>query len=317
MPLNVSSGWLALGPRLVGLAFLWTGAIKAVEPHGFSRHLRQLGWIPDRLIGAAVVIAAGFEAGWGLALILGLASPVMLPATLILLGILAALSWWGVKSGRASDCGCYGGYIQPSIGQSVALDAIFALLVLVAWLGHAPGLRVTEWNLLLVGTVAVVFGGLAAIAQQFESRNGRPLFSRSPLKVGRRWRAAWAAGTGAASNDPDETIVSYLGPDCPHCRQWVRVMNAMQQSPTLPRVIGIVGTTTERMHSFVEETGIKFPIAAIPEALMGRLTYAVPTTVLVQGGTIRDKWVGPMPPEFFGRFKQAFFPEHAGQRAEL
>jgi hypothetical protein len=296
---------LIVGPWIVGATFLWTGTIKAIAPHVFSAHLTQLGWIPARLNGYAVVAAAALETAWGAALILGVAPGVLLPVTVVVLAILTALSWWGVKSGKTTDCGCYGGFVEPSIAQSIIVNAALGALVIAAWLVVPRSLSAPLWKLAVAGGAGLAAGSLATASQRFVAKNGRFLIDMSPLKVGRRWRSRWGA---LPDGQRKELLVSYLGPDCPHCKKWVRVLNAMQQKSELPRVAGVVATTHEALENFVETSGIRFPITTISQTLMNRLVWGVPTTVLVSRGRIQQQWSGNMPPDFYERFKHAFFP---------
>ncbi len=303
--LNSGASWLAAGPWLVGATFVWAGAIKAAAPHVFSGHLSKLGWLPHRFLRPAVPAVAGLETAWGLALVLGVAPALLLPATAVLLVILAGVSWWGVKSGRTTDCGCYGGYVVPSITQSITLNGAFIVLLLAAWLVLPRSIDAPAWKLIAAAVVGVLLASLAEASQAVLRKTNHLMIDLSPLKVGRRWRSGWGVKTLDARG---ELLVSYLGPDCPHCRQWVRVLNAMHQSPGLPRVVGVVATSNEKLGTFVHDSGIRFPMTSIPQTLMNRLVYGVPTTVLVASGIIEKQWSGHMPPEFFHRFKDAFFP---------
>jgi hypothetical protein len=300
--------WLLAGQSIVGATFLWAGAIKAVAPHVFSAHLTQLGWIPPRLRSHAVLLAAGSESAWGGALILGVAPAFILPATAVLLAFFTAISWWGVKSGKTTDCGCYGGYVVPSIAQSIALNAALAALVIAAWLALPQSMETSLWKTIVISVVGLAAGAFALVSQRFLAKHGRFMIDMSPLKVGRRWRSSWGA---APDGEVRELLVSYLGPDCPHCRKWVRVLNAMQQTPDLPRVAGVVATSHEELEDFVVTLGIRFPITTISQTLMNRLVWGVPTTVLVSAGRIQQQWSGNMPPDFYGRFRHAFFPTDA------
>lgn len=306
--LNISvSSLLAFAPVAVGLTFLWTGAIKAISPYSFQRHLSNLGWIPQNLLTSAVTATAAFETGWGTALVVGVTPRILLLASVALLACLTAISWWGVRSGKASDCGCYGGYIQPSIGQSIAINTSFAVLLVAAWYFAPPLSKPPAWQTMLILIAIVLFGALAFASQRFERKNGKPMFDTNPLKVGASWKNSWAAGKTA--NLTGEFLVSLLGPDCPFCKQWVRVGNAMTQSAELPPVVGVVAATKERVESFKQDHGIRFPLGVISESLMARLTRAVPTTIHVLDGRIQHIWIGALPPEFVVRFTRAFFPE--------
>ena len=300
-----ASGWISAGPWIVGATFLWAGGIKAIAPHVFHKHASRFGWIPWRFIQYAVTAAAGLEAGWGMALILGVAPAVVLPATAALLVVLTGISWWGVRSGRTTDCGCYGGFVVPSIAQSIMLNGAFTALVLLAWL-VAPSIGpVAGWKLAMAAGMAVLFGAFAAIGQRHRAKTGQMWIETSPLRVGRRWRSSWGA---SVPGDGREMIVSYLGPECPYCKQWVRVLNAMHHAPGLPRVSGVIAASQQTLEKYVETAGVRFPVTTIPESLMSRLVWGVPNTVLVVSGTIQERWV-QMPEEFFVRFRAAFFPQ--------
>lgn len=294
------------GPWIVGATFLWSGFVKAISPHVFESHLRKLGWIPPRLVANAVTLAGALEAGWGAALILRVAPGIVLPLTAIALVVLTAISWWGVHTGRTTDCGCYGGYVVPSLAQSIALNATFVALTLIAWLTQPVPLATASWKLITAIAIALIAGGLAEGSALFLRKHGRFMMELSPLKTGRAWRERW----GATIPDGDgEHLVSFLGPDCPHCKQWVRVLNVIDKSPDLPQVVGVVAATGEKLEEFVSNAGIQFPLNTIPQTLMSRLVWGVPTTVLVSDGKIQKQWSGQMSPEFFQRFRDAFFPE--------
>ncbi len=292
---------------LVGGTLIWTAAIKAVSPHIFRRHLATLGWIPDKLLSPAVTGISAIEAGWGTALLLNMAPGLLLPLSVLAFAGLSAVSWWGVKSGKAADCGCYGGFIQPSIWQSLGFNAVLVALLIASWLLQPHSMSGRVWEILAVLLAAVVAGMMAEWALRYEMKTGKPKFFGSPIKIGAKWRHSWAHG--ATRGMTGEILVSLLGPDCPFCKQWVRVGNAVIQSPELPKVVGVVGASSKRRDEFVTDHGVRFPVATVSPSLMNRMTSAVPTTMLVVDGSITDIWVGRMPPEFVQRFRRAFFPD--------
>ncbi|HVF39491.1 MAG TPA: MauE/DoxX family redox-associated membrane protein [Gemmatimonadaceae bacterium] len=309
-----AADWMTIGPRLVGATFIWAGAIKAIAPHTFNSHLGSLRW-PDRFLSITVAGAAGLEAGWGVALLSGLAPRFFYPATIVLLAVLTSISLWGVRSGRASDCGCYGGFIQPSIWQSAGLNATFIALIVAAWVVRRPG---ADWDLWKVGVsllVTLALGLLSWHAYHFEMKNGRLLFDTNPLKIGRRWKHSWAGG--ATAGIEGEMLVAFLGPNCPYCTQFVRFANAIVQSPELPRVVGVIAAPKDQVTSYIREQNIRFPVATVSSSLMGRLARAVPTAVIVNEGKIETMWIGNMPPQFVDRFRDAFFPDIAKKVAAV
>ncbi len=310
-----SAEWISIGARIVGATFLWTAVIKAIAPHIFYQHLSALGWIPYRFLWPAVIASAAFEAGWGVALIAGLSPEWLLPATILLLAGFSVISWWGVRSGKTEDCGCYGGYIQPSIAQSLGLNAVFAALILLSWFVPVTPSPAALWQIVVTIVAALVVGGLAETARRYPDKHGRPMFDSNPIKVGRQWRHSWAGG--ATADTGDEVLVAYLGPDCPYCKSFVTIANAMVQSPKLPAVVGVVASTRARLDAFIEEKGIRFPMTIVSQSLMRRVAQAVPTAVLVKAGRIERIWVGAMPVDFVDRFRRAFFPDSVAGTTDL
>ncbi len=303
------STWLTIGPRLVGATFIYTGIIKAIAPHTFQNHLSSLGWIPWKLQRPAVTAAAGVEGAWGIALLAGAAPALFYPATIALLVVLTTISWWGVRSGKAKDCGCYGGYIQPSIAQSMAINATLIAFLAIAWEFTNPTMDAALWQITLIVVAGIALAGLAETAQRFESTTGKPMFDTNPLKVGEPWKHRWADGATAGMDG--EVLVAYLGTNCPYCSQFVKVANAMVQSPTLPRVIGVMSAPDPQVAEYVKNYEVRFPVVTVSQSLMGRLTRAVPTAVIVESGKIQEMWVGNMPPAIVDRFRDAFFPSMA------
>src|SRR5215207_8785500 len=174
---------LTLGVRAAGLAILWAGAIKSVAPHAFRAHLDSLGFVPRNVLRNTVTIAAALEVAWGTALVVDFAPSLVLPVTIVMLGVLSVVSWWGVHAGKAKDCGCYGGFVQPSIRQSVGINAGFAALAALALWNHSPETAAQPWKIVVVVVAGVLAGGMAAYAQWFEMKQGRLLVNTRPLKV--------------------------------------------------------------------------------------------------------------------------------------
>jgi hypothetical protein len=300
---------------MVGLVFLWTGAIKAVAPHTFRSHLHSLGWIPYQLLTGTVVASAAFETGLGAALLADAAHAVVYPLTIAALAALTAVSWLGVKTGKAVDCGCYGGFAEPSISQSIAINVALAAILVIAWIVLPHTVAAAPWQLITIAAAAFIGGAVAFYAQRYHDRTGQLLFDTNPLKPGKRWRHSWAGHL--TRDNRGETIVAFLGPDCPYCAEWVRVGNAVSQSPALPRVFGVVAATKDRRDQFIRENKVRFPVANISQSVMGRLAQAVPTTVLINDGRIEKTWTGSAPPpEFVDRIKAAFFPQVVGHGAQ-
>jgi hypothetical protein len=298
---------LSLGAAVVGVVLIVTALMKVAAPFAFFRHVARLELtlgISNRVI---VPIAIGIEGALGAALLVRLAPNVVLPITAASFVALTGLTVWSITSGKTADCGCYGGFITPSISQSVALNGIYVLLVIGAWMTMPPQTAGESWRVATVVLAGILFGGTANYALQHEFRTGVALFTPSPLRAGVKWKTAWSGTTPRSPSG--ELIVTYLGPDCPYCQRWVRALNVIHESSKLPPVTGIMSSPRQTISDFVKETGVRFPVSTISEARMQRLATAVPTTVLIGNDVIQDVWTGAQLSEGFAeRFKEVFFP---------
>ena len=301
--------WLDVAVRLVGVTFLWTGMIKAIAPGNFQQHLGSLALFPPAWLEWIVAAVAGVELGLGAALLLGVGLRVIIPVTLVLLVALSSVSVWGVQSGKTADCGCYGGYIQPSIWQSLGLNIAFAGSLLAYFIFLNQPDDWSDWKVAIAVALGIAGFAFVVYGRVYERKHARPLIETNPLKVGARWRSSWSGGVKLAPDQ--ESMVVFLGPDCPFCHQWVRFLNAISAAPSLPQVVGAMGASKSRRDTFVKEQRIKFPTVTVSPSLVSRLAPGVPTTVLVAKGRVEAIWMGAMPPAFYNRFKEAFFPNRA------
>jgi hypothetical protein len=309
-----SQNLILIGPRVVGGIFVITALMKAAAPASFWSHLIQLRLMPKAVSRIATALAIGVEAAWGVALLVGLSSPWFIWATLAGIAVLTTISLWSVTSGRTEDCGCYGGWISPSIWQTVGLNAGYCLLIAVALLRPGSAGVIASWQYVVVFIAFLLVVATVEFAIRFQLSTGVPLFTPSPLKAGRRWKRRWAGHTRIAGDA--EHLFAYLGPTCPYCKRWVRVLNVLHESPNFPNVTAVFENNPQKVETFVREHQLRLPIALISPRNFRRLAPQVPTTVLTRDQQISEIWRGEMSEAFVRRFTNAFFPgASSGARA--
>jgi hypothetical protein len=294
------------GPVIVGAMFLWTGALKALAPQSFEAHLLYLE-IPGRPSERWLTrITAGLEGAWGVTLILGIGARVTYPVTAALLLVLAGVTWWSVSSGRTDDCGCYAGMLTPSLSQSMLMNGLMASLCILSWIAEPAYVSWSVGRMLLVVTIAIVFSAITAVSQRLFRERGRALLDVNPLRVNERWNNSWAAG--GVTGTEREVMIAFMAPDCPFCREFVKVGNAVTQTPGMPSVIGVFAASPKTVQALVQEYQIRFRVFRISNSLMKRLVTGFPTMALVRNGLVEELWPGRIPSDFVDRFKRALFP---------
>ena len=296
---------LLAGSRIVGAVFVATALIKVVNPNKFFAHVIQLGFLPVSLARVSVPLFISLETSLGVALVIAFVPALIFPVTAAALVFLTCLTVWSFKTGKATDCGCYGDFMELSLWQSVALNTLYLVMIAVAWASHPVATNDVWKSFTLIVTATVVAVG-SRVSLERQIRTGRQLFQRkSPLKKGHRWESRWA---GKAHVDQGENLIAFLGPSCPYCKEWVRVLNVIHSTDALPPVTAVFGVRSEAVRAFVDETGATIPVETISARMMSYLAPAVPTTVLIESGKIKEVWKGRMTPEFRKRFTWAFFP---------
>lgn len=294
--------FVSAGPPLVGVMFLFAGFTKAVEPQGFLRHLRRLRLVPPKMLNLTVVVFSALQCFQGAALVLGVGYGWLLPCSLLLLILLAGLTFWSVTTGRVEDCGCYNNFLALSPQESLLLDVLYAALLALGMLGGVES-RSAPWMWWAATATGTIGGLVAFLSLSHFRKTGRTLLALQPLKAGRRWKGKWPGSEPAPAIDHEERIIAFLGAGCASCKKWIPVLNMVHQRQGLPNVLGVLPASQE---THLAEA--RFPIVAAKPWRMAQLTRGVtPTAVVLADGVIREVWIGTMSPAFVKRVREEMF----------
>lgn len=274
---------------IVGIVFLLTGLLKVNFSLPFIRHVSQLGLLPARLSGLAALLFIELECGLGAALVLFVHPADIVPAVIILLALLTVVSSWGMLSGRVADCGCYGSYFQPGIAAHLFLNGLFiAMLSFACFDIRDEPVQTEVWKLWAVIAVILVTHLLAK-----RSIRG-PLLDYSGIKPGTVWNSDWFDLDQIKQNDSNVLLV-FFSYRCRVCKNWIERLNLYAYDQSEFRIAGLTSENDKP-----EEGGeIAFPVYPISSPLFNRLKGFIPLAVLVENGTVKEKWVGKFPFEYF------------------
>src|SRR5262245_40890559 len=166
----------SVASALVGIVFLVTGGLKALDSARFMQQVRRFQLLPPACVRPATVFVIVMECALGAALLIQL-SPWLYPLTAAVLACFLVLTAWGVRSRRIEDCGCYGGLLMLTPAQSLALDALYLALIAVAWLLAPAAEPIVAWK-----AIVIVVASLAALAASLASLR-TPLADLALLRV--------------------------------------------------------------------------------------------------------------------------------------
>jgi drug/metabolite transporter superfamily protein YnfA len=288
-----------LSTLIVGTVFFTTGIYKALSSKQFIFHTAKYGLLPSQLVALVAIAFIALESSLGLALLLHEFPQWLVPASIILLVCLSALTIWSTSSGRTEDCGCYGGLLVVTPKQSILLNLGYIMLLGTAWLYPVANHNTETWQWILALIVLISTSILSWQTRQ------QPILDLYSLKPGNRWRKRWV------KNSPQECqqgthFVVFLSPDCGGCKKWLPLLNVMNTHQNLPQVMGILPISNDELETFKAEQRVRFPVVSIPKLLFNYMVDAYPTAVLIENGVITNKWEGEIPKEFLDKIKQSY-----------
>jgi len=292
---------------IVGLVFLLTGFAKVIEPWIFTQHIFKLGLLPPPWVMTASYLFTAIECALGVALIFAVVPSITIPASILLLIGLSALTYWSTSTGRTEDCGCYNQKIEVSPTQSLILNGIYITLLIVG-LAFNPGYPTQAWQWMLVGITFATSYGAAGGSFVYRMTKGRPFIDLGPIQAEKPWKAEWLTDEINTALNTDNGIIVFMSTSCPHCKNWLDVLKVVHFREDLPDVLGLMAlserTTPEQAQEFVDSYDLNFPVGGLEEKQYNKLdVMGVPTAVFLESGIIKGKWAGRMPEEFVDRIR--------------
>ena len=310
MPLKVLVNFSRV---VLGLTFLFSGIVKAVDPVGtqikLADYLYAFG-MGDAFIGSTLLILAcilaGFEILIGAYLAVGAFSRGTSVITLIMMCVLTPFTLYLAIKNPVQDCGCFGDAVILSnwqtFGKNVFLLAL-SVLVFVARKHIVPFMaeRRHWWVTIIIVTVSVRFMVVNIISL--------PVLDFRPYKVGTDLRAAiqdhdmrfadfsimdanlddmtfdLLADTGYTFllvsphvEDASESDLDLIDDVFDYCAHWGYNM------------IGVTASGTEAARQWTENAGAELQFMFGDEIPLQTIVRSNPGLVLIKDGVIVNKW---------------------------
>ncbi len=130
---------------LVGALFIFSGVVKAIDPAGtaikmeeyfevFATYVPKLEFLWHFFAQQALIIATimiVLEIILGITLILGIWKKFTLGSLVAIIIFFTFLTWFSAKTGKVTDCGCFGDFIKLTPTQSYHKDLVLCVLILI------------------------------------------------------------------------------------------------------------------------------------------------------------------------------------------
>lgn len=271
---------------LVGLVFLLSGLLKAIDTAAFADLMSEYGATWFGLAAPLIIFAEIFL---GIMLIFDFYSKHISWATTIFLLVVSAIYLYGVTARGITNCGCFG----P-----------------LAWLNSKPWLTFTRNGILLAMLVptlirlqekntaitisSVIFMAVVAIIVMFMcgfSMNGakclqkQHTFQPIPLQE--------SSLSEYVTTHPDSTyLVFAFSYTCPYCQNSIGNVNQYVPMGMVDRVIGLAAEDSIARERFNRLFNIDFEIHEISAVHMYGLTNTLPATFFIRHDSIVSQYTG-------------------------
>lgn len=165
---------------LVGALFIFSGVVKAIDPTGtaikmeeyfevFATYVPKLEFLWHFFANQALIIATimiVLEIILGITLILGIWKKFTLGSLVAIIIFFTFLTWFSAKTGKVTDCGCFGDFIKLTPTQSYHKDLVLCVLILILVIGakHIKQLFAAKIGI-------VIFSVLTVLTLLFTFRN--------------------------------------------------------------------------------------------------------------------------------------------------
>ncbi|MBR5374089.1 MAG: DoxX family protein [Paludibacteraceae bacterium] len=207
---SVKSKIIVIARILLGLVFVFSGYVKAVDPLGSTYKIQDymaamgLDFFAPIALAIGICLAA-FEFLIGICLVLGTNLKSTSILAIIMMCFMTPLTLWIAIADPVSDCGCFGDALVISNWQTFGKNIVLLVLAILVykWKEYSPKLfsERTEW---LIAICAGTFSILLSIYCYFNL----PIIDFRPYKNGTNIIKAMEVPEGA-EEDVFETILVY------------------------------------------------------------------------------------------------------------
>ena len=187
---------------LVGLLFIFSGLIKANDPHGLSYKMREFfeAWHTEFLnnISLSSSIAMNIvEVVAGIAIIIGWRSKFFSWLLLLLITFFTFLTSYVLFSGKIAACGCFGDCVPLTPQQTFTKDVILLTLILIIFFSHKKIHPILSSKISIsILTISFLFVG----GMQWYALNHLPFKDCLPFKKGNNIEEQMKPPVGAVSD---------------------------------------------------------------------------------------------------------------------
>ena len=194
---------------IVGLLFIFSGLVKANDPHGLSYKMQEFfeiwGWSQfNSLTLISSVLMNAFEIIAGFALLLGWRIRLFIWLLLLLILFFTFLTGYTYATGKPANCGCFGDCLPISSKISFLKDVALTILIGFLFWQHKKIRPLFPFRVNTISMLAVV---VFSFAFQWYVLAYLPAVDCLPYKKGNNIREKMKMPADAV---PDSTVITFV-----------------------------------------------------------------------------------------------------------
>lgn len=300
---------------LLGLTFLFSGVVKAIDPVGtqikLSDYLMAFGMGGTVLESTLLILAcllAGFEILIGSYLVVGAFYRGSSLIALIMMVILTPFTLYLAMENPVEDCGCFGDALVLTNWQTFGKNVFLLLLALIVFIKKKKIVPFVDERRHWVVTLVVT---LIAVRFMVGNIKGLPVLDFRPYKVGVDLRSEVL---GSVKN-PEMTDFSLMDDDMNDVTEEILMdpgYTFLLVSPHLEdasdsgldliddvfdycanwgyNMIGVTSSGTEAIRQWTENAGAEIKFLFCDEIPLQTMVRSNPGLILLRNGVIVNKW---------------------------
>lgn len=270
----------------VGLVFLLSGLLKAIDTTSFSDLISEYGAL---WFGFAAPIVIFIEIFLGIMLIFDFYSKHISWATVIFLLVVSTIYLYGILVHSITNCGCFGPltWLNSKPWLTFTRNGILVAMLL-------PTLILPQEKSLSITIPAVVFMAVIAVIVMFmcgfSMRGAKCLQKQNtfhPIALDESPLSEWIV-----THSDSTYLIFAFSYSCPYCLNSIGNVNQYVPMGMADRVIGLAVEDSVTRERFNRLFDTDFEIHEISAMQMYSLSNTMPTTYLIRHDTIISQYTG-------------------------
>lgn len=267
---------VTLSRYFLGVLFLVSGILKAIDTAGFARNLSEYGFRYPDLFAFSIV---GVEIVIGLCWLMDVHTKLNSHFTLWMMLAFTGVLIYGKINRGVEDCGCMGDFVKIPFEVSITRNIVIMLLSL--WLilkTKSDCGRIVVYKMYILVVLSCLGFGLAGLT------TGVELYTKHSLRVGQRVEETFLAQFKDKLSG-ERAFAFVFSPTCSHCWNASENVKNIKLYPEFGEVIGIVAEDSDAAY-YIEATKPNFEIFTIKTDSLKENIKGVPLLVEFRDGKV-------------------------------